>query len=79
MGDGSRASTSSGSRVRMLYFAAPTSFFERDSAAIGLAKVEAAAKKTGLVSDQRLKPVVMMLLTKSQEGGKDADKLHCSC
>jgi len=54
MGDGSRASTSSGSRAKMPYSVAPESFLERDSAEIGLAKAEAAAKKASLVSGQRV-------------------------
>jgi len=45
----------------------------------GLAKVEAAAKTMGLVSNQRLKRAVKTLLTESQEGGKDTDELHCGC
>jgi len=65
MGDRSRAPTPSGSRVRMSYSTAPASFLEKELAEIGLAKAEVAAKKTRPVSDQRLKRVVMMLLTKS--------------
>jgi len=61
MGGGSRASTS---------------FLERGSAGIGPAKAEAAARKR-LVSYQRLKRIVITPLTKSQEGGKDTNKLHC--
>jgi len=76
MGDRSRASTSLGSRARMLYSTAPASFLERELAEIGLAKAEVAPKNTRPVSDQRLKRVVMMLLTKSQEGDKDTNKLH---
>jgi len=93
MGDGSRASTSSGSRARistsesgvsgsrtrMLYLTAPASFLERDSAGIGLVKAEVAAKTIRLVSNRGLKRVVMMPLTKGQEGGKDTNKLHCGC
>jgi len=50
-----------------------------NSVGTGLAKVEAAAKTTRLVSDQRSKRAVMTLLTESQEGGKDTDELHCDC
>ena len=58
---------------------AATSFLERESPGTGLAKVEAAAKTTGPVSDQRLEQAMMMLLTESQEGGNDTDELHRGC
>jgi len=45
----------------------------------GLAKVEAAARTTRLVSDQRLKWAVVVSLTESQECGEDTDELHCRC
>jgi len=55
--------------------------WDSDSGSVGtgLARVEAAAKTMGLVSDQRLDRAVMTLLTESQEGGKDTDELHCGC
>jgi hypothetical protein len=55
------------------------SFLERESAGIGPAKVEAAAKIIRSVRDRGLKRTGMMLLTESQEGSKDTDELHCSC
>ena len=76
---GSRASTVSGSRARTSDPAAATSFLEKDSAGIGLAKVEAAARITGPVSDQRLEKVAMVLLTESQEGSENTGELHCGC
>ena len=77
-GQGLSTGFASGSRTRMSRLAA-ASFFERESTGTGLAKVEAAAKTIRLVSNQRLKRAVMMLLTESQEGGNDTDELHCSC
>ena len=56
-----------------------TSFLERESAGIGPAKAEAAAKTIRLVRDHGLKRVGMMLLTESQESGEDTNELHCSC
>ena len=63
----------------MLYSAPATSFLAIESAGIGLANVEAAARKVKPVSEERLKRVVAMLLTESQKGGEDAGELHCSC
>lgn len=76
---GSRASTVSGSRARTSNPAAATSFLEKDSAGIGLAKVEAAARITRPVSDQRLEKAAMVLLTESQEGSENTGELHCGC
>lgn len=69
--------SSPGSRARTL-FSTETPFLTRESAGIGLAKVEAAAKTIRLVSGRRLKRGVVMLLTESQKGSEDADELHCS-
>ena len=88
-GDGSRASTSSGSRARISNSKSGISgsrwrirwfsFLERESAGIGLARVEAAARIISLVRIYGLRRAEMMLLTESQESGKDTDELHCGC
>ena len=53
-------------------------FLLETSMKIGLAKVDAIAKAIRLVGEQRPKRTVM-LLTESQEGGKNMDELHCNC
>ena len=84
-GDGSRVSTSSGSRAIIFNPESKVSgsrwlsFLERESTGIGLARVEAAAKIISLVSIHGLKRAGMMSLTESQESGKDTDELHCGC
>ena len=60
-------------------YLATTSFLARESAGIGLAKVEATAKTIRLVRDDGLKRAEMMLLTEGQESSEDTGELHCGC